>query len=87
MDDRRGRTVWESAGIATLTFLALTLPLRGATTQGRLGAFILLATLIGTVCGRRRPVRGPRIEQLLYRSAYSALIASIVLVILIGVAR
>lgn len=78
----------ETAGIATLVLLALFLPLQGSPAPAHYGALALVATLIGTVIGRRRSVGGGALERVLYRSALAAVVALTVVVIgLIAMAR
>lgn len=77
----------ETVAIATLTFLAMTLPLKGASSPGDLRAMILVATIVGTVVARRRAVSGGVLERLLYRATVATVVASVVLLFLVGVAR
>lgn len=76
--------VRETVAVALLTFLVMTLPLRGATASNKLAGLMLVATIVGTVVARRRVACGGRVERVLRRATLAALVASVLLLVLVA---
>lgn len=74
----------ETAVVAWLTLLAMTLPLGDTSAPGDLGALIVVATVVGTVVAQRRAVGGGALERLFYRAAVSTVVASVALLVLVA---
>ncbi len=81
---KRASVLAETAVVAWLTLLAMTLPLRDASAPGDLGALIVVATVVGTVVAQRRAAGGGALERLFYRAAVSTVVASVALLVLVA---
>lgn len=85
---KRASVLAETAVVAWLTLLAMTLPLGDASAPGDLGALIVVATVVGTVVGtvvaQRRAAGGGALERLFYRAAVSTVVASVALLVLVA---